>query len=154
MALQVTIGPEPELSEMRRLLTERLTQRLAQSQLERADGAPTRVAVTVGVKTMGTTNVSKIGNRAEQTQVTIKVIECRIAFEQGGATIWETARRFGNLDRLLIRLQPGEAPQAGIDRQMSEFAVNSLGGIELPSYVFGGNARQGLGKSTLAAASK
>lgn len=154
VALQVTIGPEPELSEMRRLLTERLTQRLAKSQLERADGAPTRVAVTVNVKSLGTANVSKIGNRSDQTAVTIKVINCRIAFEQGGATIWETERRFGNLDRLLIRLDQGEAPQAGIDRQMSEFAVNALGAIELPSYVFGSNARQGLGKSTLAAAAK
>ena len=152
VSLKFQVGSQSELATLKPLLEENLPKAVQKAQLMVADNASTTVLAELNHRSEGTTTLSKIGDRSEQQTVTIKIIELKITYQQGGKTLWSTSRSARNVDQLLVSLKPGETAQAACDRQLTSRVTAIISSLKLPGYLFGDDARKGLGQSPLAAA--
>lgn len=119
----------------------------AKSNVER--GAPVTLFVEITLKNEGNVTISRLGDRSVTESVVRKTIRCEVTYKEKGKVIWNTNRRVGNLDRILVRLKQGQSAQSAIDEQMIENTEAMLANLKLPSYIFGENASKGLGTSSL-----
>jgi|GEM_PF-2231580 len=152
VSLAVTVSGEPELGALKTTAETQVRERLQKSQLTVGEGnQKTQVVVDVRYKAGETRQLSKMGERTVQEAVVLKTIQFQIKFMAGNKVLWQSERNVGNLDGVLFRLMPNETAQAAVDRGMRERAERTLTGIEFPSYIFGDQAKLGLGSSALAA---
>lgn len=150
VSLQVTVGNDPLLAKLKTDVPEKVRQRLIAAQLNPMEGSQkVSISVDISLKSGETVTLSKIGSRDDQQPVTRKTIHFVVKYLVDSKVVWEIERRAGNLDRLLVRLTPGESAQQATDRLMLEGAESIAAGLQLPAYVFGEKARAGLGTSPL-----
>ncbi len=129
--------------------TESLTKQLQAAESKVAENAAITLRVSIAMKPEGSATLSKIGDRSVSETVTRKTITIDFVYTSEGKEIWKSSRRAGNLDRLLVRLKPGQSAQVAIDEQMTQRVESILKTMKLPKFIFGENASKGLGTSSL-----
>lgn len=149
VSLNVTVANKPLLLPLQDKASELFTTSLEQSQKTVAGNSGVTVTAKVSLDSQGSAEVSKLGSRSEKVTVNRQAVKIDIAYQQRGKTIWSTTRNVGNLDKIVQRIQQGESVQQSIDRQMVESAEGLISTLKLPTYIFGDDAKRGLGTSKL-----
>lgn len=152
VAVRLAISGEPELAKLREGADALIRERLEASGLNAAEQAPNVLEVQANLKTDGTRMLSKIGDRSVSETITIKRVSVDLIMKRGNEVIWRVTRPVSNVDRFLVRLNPGEAAQAGCDRLLIESLDGLMQSLKLPSFVFGKDSAQGFGQSALTSA--
>ncbi len=154
VALKVTVGNEPELAKLKTSAAEQAQARLEKGQLQVADGPQTvEVLFDVSFKTGTTAQLTNFGGgtvAAGGESVTQKIVLVDIKYQMGAKVLWQTKRVASNFDRHFFTRQANESGQAAIDRFLQEGLDTLISRIEIPTYIFGDKARNGLGNSKLA----
>lgn len=154
VALKVTVGNEPELAKLKVSAAEQAKARLEKGQLEVTDGQqPVEVHFDISFKSGTTAQLTSFGAGAIAgggETVTQKIVLVNIKYQMGAKVLWETKRAATNFDRHFFTRQANESGQAAIDRFLQEGLDTLIGRIEIPTYIFGDKARNGLGNSKLA----
>lgn len=150
LSLTISVGAEPELSDLKTSAEQQLREGLTKAKLNVAEGQQKiQVIVDVGIKAGETRQLSKLGERNVQESVVLKTVHFQVSYRMGDKALWRTDRVLSNLDGVLFRLMPNETAQAAVDRNLRERIARTIPGMEFPSYIFGDQAQQGLGTSAL-----
>ncbi|QDT33035.1 WD40 repeat domain-containing protein [Thalassoglobus polymorphus] len=148
VSLDVQIGNDALLAPLKSTAKDLVAKQLEAAESKVAENANISLTAELSLKSEGTANLSKIGDRTVSETVTRKSVSIVFSYRSGGTTVWSTISRVGNLDQYLVRLKPGQSAQTAIDELMLEGVNRRLANTKLPRYIFGADAGKGLGTST------
>ncbi|MBI1349091.1 hypothetical protein GC163_22695 [bacterium] len=152
VSLKLNVGGDADLAALKTNAEKQVRDRLEKAKLTVADGdQPVQISVDINLQAGESRELSKMGDRNVKETVIQKTIQVQIAYRLRDKVLWSNQRRIGNLDGILFRLMPNETAQQAVDRNMRERSERMLSDLELPAYIFGDGAREGLGTSPLVA---
>lgn len=154
VALSLTFAEPAEVKNFRSQAESIVEQRIQDNKLLVMEDAAIQLVVDISPSTSAgqmQVNMTSIGagkvNR-QDISVERRRVAIRLAYQQGGQTIWESKSEVGNDSFFVERIADGEAVQTALDKSMWERTLIALKIHLPPSYIFAAGT-QGLGASRL-----